>query len=671
MSASAVRGGQVYVEIGANPNKFLAALRAINARIGDMGDTLRSAGIGMSAIGAAISGPIMAVGGAFVEQTGEIQAMRRALADIGKAVGEAVAPAFVGMANVIAGAARAVSRFIRANQPLIRTALAIGGYFLAWGMATTALGVAMSSFSRIVAGSIGPITAFAGAVASSVSAFAAFAVSGPVLAAVGTLAALAAGMAAAGANVRGLGRAIGGAFANPIRDAMTLFNDLAGTASLTIEGIYRAISAGDLRGAVDVLFAGWQASWARGTQALLNATDPVAEEVQNVFSDLGVSLAAWWDQTWTDIATSGWGVVLLGAVDNVTNGVMAYWDSLTGSLQKAWISYSAWSESATSTWSGLLLGVFDNVKAGAATKWDSFTGELRKAWLTFSAWSESAADGWANLFTSIFDKIKNGVVGKWDEMIGGLQKAWARYSAWWTGDTAKMRQEFERIDAENARRAEDRQQKPAPQGQDDKPQGQDDKEAERRRKLAAELAAIDAENARRAEERGKSTKGVVGRSGLSDDRKREVARDLAAADEANVNRAAERERIRPGFAGRTGLTDEQKERMRQETRDRQAAMFEEGERLRRERTERTARNVRDRAAAVDQANANLRAQVDRFPVPPPVVVPQEMRTETAGTFSAFGLGQLGTGSIDKQQLEELKRIRQELQRAAMAGGIGP
>ena len=499
MSASAVRGGQVYVEIGANPNKFLAALRAINARIGDMGDTLRSAGIGMSAIGAAISGPIMAVGGAFVEQTGEIQAMRRALADIGKAVGEAVAPAFVGMANVIAGAARAVSQFIRANQPLIRTALAIGGYFLAWGMATTALGVAMSSFSRIVAGSIGPITAFAGAVASSVSAFAAFAASGPVLAAVGTLAALAAGMAAAGVNVRGLGRAIGGAFANPIRDAMSLFNDLAGTASLTIEGIYRAISAGDLRGAVDVLFAGWQASWARGTQALLNATDPVAEEVQNVFSDLGVSLAAWWDQTWTDIATSNWGGYLLGALDNLANGAMATWDTL----------------------------------------------------------------------------------------IGNLQKAWARYSAWWSGDTEKMRKEFERIDQENA------------------------------------------------------------------------------------NRAAERDRIRPGFAGRTGLTDEQKAQMQQETRDRQAAMAAEAQRLRQERSDRTAQNVRDRAAAVDQANANLRAQVDRFPVPPPVVVPQEMRTETAGTFSAFGLGQLGTGSIDKQQLDELKRIREELQRAAMAGGIGP
>jgi hypothetical protein len=58
-------------------------------------------------------------------------------------------------------------------------------------------------------------------------------------------------------------------------------------------------------------------------------------------------------------------------------------------------------------------------------------------------------------------------------------------------------------------------------------------------------------------------------------------------------------------------------------------------------------------------------------VPPPVVVPQEMRTETAGTFSAFGIGQLGPQTLQKQQLDELKRIREELQRAAMAGGIGP
>ena len=115
MSASAVRGGQVYVEIGANPSKFLSALSTINTKVADVGMTLESAGMGMAAIGAAIAGPIMAVGGAFVERTAEIQNMERALKDVGNAVGEAVAPAFVGIANVVAGAAKAVAKFVRDN----------------------------------------------------------------------------------------------------------------------------------------------------------------------------------------------------------------------------------------------------------------------------------------------------------------------------------------------------------------------------------------------------------------------------------------------------------------------------------------------------------------------------------------------------------------------------
>ena len=90
MSASAVRGGQVYVEIGANPSKLLAALSTINTKIADVGMTLETAGAGMAAIGAAIAGPILAVGGAFVAQTAEMENMRAALKDIGTAVGEAV-----------------------------------------------------------------------------------------------------------------------------------------------------------------------------------------------------------------------------------------------------------------------------------------------------------------------------------------------------------------------------------------------------------------------------------------------------------------------------------------------------------------------------------------------------------------------------------------------------
>jgi len=232
---------------------------------------------------------------------------------------------------------------------------------------------------------------------------------------------------------------------------------------------------------------------------VMGTLDPFIEAVQNSMSDLGVGLAAAWDQMWTDLATSEWGGYLLGAMDNVLNGVMAYWDN----------------------------------------------------------------------------------------MIGYVQKAWARFSAWWTGDVASMEKEIERVNA------------------------------------------------------------------------------------ANAGNAAQRGRDRPGFAGRTGLTDEQKAAMQQESKDRQAAMLAEGDKMRKDRGDRTRQNVVDRAAAVAAANKNLQAQVDRFPVPKPIPMAGKLKTETAGTFSAFGLGQLGTGSVEKQQLDELKRIREELQRQARVGGIGP
>jgi hypothetical protein len=358
----------------------------------------------------------------------------------------------------------------------------------------------MTTLSRGIAMSVGPIGAFVASMKSGAIAVAAFATSGPVLAAVSVFAGIAAGAAYAGVDLRKLAGTIGNAFANPIGNLTAVFGDLLDTVNLTVEGMYRAIAAGDLRGAVTVLWAGWQAAWARGQQAIMNVMDPWIEAVQNVLSDLGIGLAAAWDQMWVDIATSEWGGYILGAMDNVLNGMMAYWDNTTGLIQKGWT------------------------------------------------------------------------------------EMWRRIG---------------RISDEQA---------------------------------AAEFARIDA---------------------------------------ANAANAAQRDRERPGFAGRVGLTEEQKQKMQQESRDRQDAMFAEAERLRKERADRTRRNVGERAQAVADANFALQAQVNRFPVPQAVGMAGATKTEAAGTFSAFGLGQLGSGNIDKQQLEELKRIREELQRQARMGGIGP
>ena len=500
MSASAVRGGQVYVEIGANPSKFLSALSTINTKIADVGMTLETAGAGMAAIGAAIAGPILAVGGAFVEQTAEMENMRKALKDVGNAVGEAVAPAFVGIANVIAGAAKAVAKFVRDNQQLIRLAVAVGGYFTVWGTATYAVGFAMTSLSRAVAMSIGPIGAFVTSLKAGAVALGAFATSGPVLAAVAVLGGLAAGAALAGVDFRKLAGVVGNAFANPIGNLTAVFGDLLDTVNLTVEGVYRAIAAGDLSGAVDVLWAGWAAAWARGEQAVMGSLDPWIEAVQNVFSDMGIGMAAMWDQMWTDMATSEWGGYILGALDNVLNSMMAYWDTTTGLIQKGWT----------------------------------------EMWRRVGRISDEAA--------------------------------------------------------------------------------------------AKEFARIDAANAANAEQRG---------------------------------------RDRPGFAGRTGLTDEQKAKMQQESRDRQAAMSEEANRLRQERAGRTAANVGTRAQAVADANQNLQDQVNRFPVPNAVASPDSsMKASSTAQFGAAGLSQLGASSIPAQQLDTLKKIREDLKAAATAGQVG-
>jgi TP901 family phage tail tape measure protein len=57
MSAGAIKGGQVYVEIGADPKKFFAALNGLQKRIGQMGSSMTSLGTKMAGLGAATLAP--------------------------------------------------------------------------------------------------------------------------------------------------------------------------------------------------------------------------------------------------------------------------------------------------------------------------------------------------------------------------------------------------------------------------------------------------------------------------------------------------------------------------------------------------------------------------------------------------------------------------------------
>jgi hypothetical protein len=349
MSASAVRGGQVYIEIGANTSRAIAALGKINTAVGTMGGGLAKLGTSFMAAGTAIVAPIMAAGMAFSSQNEEVLRAQKSLLSLGESVGQAVAPAVVGVASAIAGMAEAAARFVRENEGLVRQVLAVGGALVGVGALMFGFGKTMSVVSFTIANFSKPLMAVMSIV---------MALAGPALAVAAALGGIAFAANAAGVDLGKLVQsagAIGGVFAGPINDAKALLADLGETTSTTITGIYNSIAAGDIAGAVDILWAGVNAAWLRGQQAIMNAVDPWSSMIQNTFDFLFTNVLIGWDLLATDSSSAVRKVlaVVMGIFDELANGVMATFDTIVGEIQKAWIRITGYLQGATDTQSKL------------------------------------------------------------------------------------------------------------------------------------------------------------------------------------------------------------------------------------------------------------------------------------------------------------------------------
>jgi hypothetical protein len=349
MSASAVRGGQVYIEIGADSSRAIAALGRINAVVGKMGGGLAKLGTSFMAAGTAIVAPIMAAGMAFSSQNEEVLRAQKSLLSLGESVGQAVAPAIVGVANAIAGMAEAASRFVRENEQLVRQVLAVGGALVAVGASMFGFGKTMSVVSFTIANFSKPLMAVMSVV---------MALAGPALAVAAALGGIAFAANAAGGDLGKLVQsagALGGVFAGPINDAKALLADLGETTSTTITGIYNSIAAGDIAGAIDILWSGVQAAWLRGQAAIMGVIDPWVSLIQNTFDVLGTYVVSGLDLLSTDAGNAVRKVssVVMGIFDELANGVMATFDMMIGNIQKAWIRITGFLQGATDTQSKL------------------------------------------------------------------------------------------------------------------------------------------------------------------------------------------------------------------------------------------------------------------------------------------------------------------------------
>ena len=229
-------------------------------------------------------------------------------------------------------------------------------------MAAAWVGSAARGVAVFVGGAVAGMATYLGSLAMAVagSVASAAAVAAAWLAPLAPFALLAAAIAGAGALIYSFRGQIGAAFSGvgelvsqasgsigegftaAVSDAVVVFGDLFVTAKQTFNGIYEAITAGDLAGAMDILWAGLVAGWLRGTEAIMSYVDPWLTTFQDAFTILGAGIYKTWDGLWTSVgnAINTAGAYMMGAFDNIINPILASWDVLEAGIRKAWIRIS-------------------------------------------------------------------------------------------------------------------------------------------------------------------------------------------------------------------------------------------------------------------------------------------------------------------------------------------
>lgn len=252
------------------------------------------------------------------------------------AVSDAVAPALGMVVPFLAGLVDGLAKLATKNKDAVVMFAKVAAAAVGIGAAMAGVGYSLQGLS----GSIGlvlkgfglfsalasPVLLVAAGIGAAI--YALYSFREQIGAAIGSVAPL----------VQQAAGAIGSGFTSAVADGAAVFADLHKTATETFNGIYEAVSAGDLAGAMDILWAGLVAGWLRGVEALMSYVDPWVAAFQDVFTDIGSGIYIAWDKVYTDSAAvlNTIGAFILGFFDNVANGVMATFDNLVASIQIAW-----------------------------------------------------------------------------------------------------------------------------------------------------------------------------------------------------------------------------------------------------------------------------------------------------------------------------------------------
>ncbi len=278
---------------------------------------------------------------------GAIRITLSAIEGTALAIGASLAPSMQKLVEFIGNAATSITGFIKDNQALVVQIAQGVATFVAAGAGLFVFGKSLSMVSTLVGVALGAV-GMLGTALSFMAGAAAIVLSplGLVAIALGTIYAnsteVQAALSSAFAGLSGIlapaAEILANMFGPTLLAGVETLNQIGATASTTFAGIYEAITAGDLVGAMDILWLGLQAGWLRGVAALMNAVDPWIESFQNIFTDLGAGIYIAWDSTWVKVSNSfnTFGALVQGAFDVTINSLLKTWDVLEAGVLKSW-----------------------------------------------------------------------------------------------------------------------------------------------------------------------------------------------------------------------------------------------------------------------------------------------------------------------------------------------
>lgn len=264
--------------IAAGAGFFSATLRGLNgvvmASSGLRAAMSAVAGSGMAKFAKDIVGGLTLTYKSFVWwATGATARMAQYAANLTGAVGKTIASTAAMSAAWLGSAARGVAVFVGS------AVAGISSYLAATAMAVAG---SVASAAAVAAAWLAPLAPLLLLSAAAVGVGAAVKQFGPQIAGAFS------GLAGYASDAAG---AIGSGLNTAVRDGIVVFGDLAKTATTTFNGVYEAVAAGDLAGAMEIAMAGMEAAFFDVAGPFLTQVSEWATKFQGIFDDIGTGIA--------------------------------------------------------------------------------------------------------------------------------------------------------------------------------------------------------------------------------------------------------------------------------------------------------------------------------------------------------------------------------------------